>query len=608
MLLGIAILILFVTRYQMPFRLDDVLHIEWAQHHTFLDAWHPVRGEIVRSVRPIFAATVWILTHTAGADDYLPWHITLVLSFLIGLAFAGLTSRYISGRKSALYFTTGLYWFAFTPILNVLFWYGDLTYTIELCFITPAWYFGLRALFEKNNTFAILAFITGSLAVMAKEPALVLVHGIWIGALVFRWKELKELWKGEKGKKIFFTILYLLFLGVSFYVLLASPTKSNRFLNSHITNGHTSFFVADRLRYYGDVLLSIPGKLLLVTPLLYLAVIALMRKYRDFQLTRPGRDLLSVLGGLTISAAIAVVFVPNLPTFAVLLLACCIIVAVLTKKERRAALLALPFAICVIAILIALLFTVALVKTQLTELAVTLLVISGWAWSRIFDDLAKAAQPMLNKPRMQLAATLIGLSAILIVVYGFSSRLQKQEVLLKEVQEVRANSNDAIKWMARHLPYDSQIGVAGYRLYGIGSPDDLTSKDDETKLRSQYTFVQGYVRIYLEDLGRKDLHVGYLEDSAFVSRVLDSMRSEGNGYLFLQSDLDLKRFHGQDGKPGLLNTKDTLVQQFAKGPYPAEIWELRPMPKVEQTVVIDTFTPPPSTPAPTAKPKVKTKP
>jgi hypothetical protein len=60
---GLALLLIFTTIYQMPFRMDDVLHIEWAQKHSFWDAWHPVDGEIVRSVRPIFAGTIWLLTH-----------------------------------------------------------------------------------------------------------------------------------------------------------------------------------------------------------------------------------------------------------------------------------------------------------------------------------------------------------------------------------------------------------------------------------------------------------------------------------------------------------------------------------------------------------------
>src|SRR5579864_484936 len=89
---GVSILILFTTVYLMPFRLDDVLHMDWAREHSFWDAFDITRGEIVRSVRPVFAITIWVLTHTAGIDHYLPWHIVLVGSFLIGLGYAGKTA------------------------------------------------------------------------------------------------------------------------------------------------------------------------------------------------------------------------------------------------------------------------------------------------------------------------------------------------------------------------------------------------------------------------------------------------------------------------------------------------------------------------------------
>jgi len=574
-LAGIAILILFVTKYQMPFRLDDVLHIQWAQEHTFWDAWHPVRGEIVRSVRPIFAATIWLLTHYAGMDDYLPWHITLVLSFLIALAFAGLTSRYISQRNSPLYFTTGLFWFAFTPILNFLFWYGDLTFTIELLFVTPAWYFGLRALFEKKIGFWLLAMFSGSMAVMSKEPALVLVHGVLVGSAIVRFKELKEIWRNNATKKWLFVVLYLLFLGVSLYVLFVSPTRSNRFFSLNSEDANLSFFIKDRLRYYSDVLLSLQGRLLLVTPIIYVAIIGLLRKNRDFELTRPGKDIFSVLGALVFSAAIAVVFISSLPALAIALLASCIIAAVTMKHERKAALLMLPFAICAITILAALLITVALVKTQLTELSVTLLVIVGWAWSRVTGDLVRTLQPVLKLPRMQLLFTIAGVATAFVIIYGFRYKIEKQERLLTDVRNVRLNSNDAIKWAAKHLPYRSVLGVAGYQLHGIGAADDLTSKDDGTKLRQQYTFLQGYIRIYLQNLGRHDISVAYLEDTTLVNEVLDSMRSEGNTYVFLQSDLDLKRFHGDGIRKPLLTMWDTMVCQFKRPPYPTEIWHVR---------------------------------
>ena len=169
-----AILLLFTTRYLMAFRLDDVLHIQWAHTHTLFGALDPKHGSIVRSFRPIFASTIWLLTHTAGMEHYLPWHVTLVGSFLIGLGYAAKTSRYIASAPSALYAVALLYWIAFLPILNVLFWYGDLTFTIELMFTCSAWFYLLRGMLEAKLGAFILGSLLGVFAVMTKEPAIVL--------------------------------------------------------------------------------------------------------------------------------------------------------------------------------------------------------------------------------------------------------------------------------------------------------------------------------------------------------------------------------------------------------------------------------------------------
>src|SRR3954468_9666232 len=77
---AIAILVLFTTRYLMPFRLDDVLLMDWALRHNPLDAFDPLKGQIINSVRPMYALTAYALTHLAGWWHPFWWHVTLVLS------------------------------------------------------------------------------------------------------------------------------------------------------------------------------------------------------------------------------------------------------------------------------------------------------------------------------------------------------------------------------------------------------------------------------------------------------------------------------------------------------------------------------------------------
>src|SRR5205085_1634040 len=128
------------------------------------------------------------------------WHLTLTLSLLTGLAFAGLTARYLAERWYALQISIVLYWVAFAAILNVFFWYSDLTYGLELAFVGPAWYLGLRGMYEARLRFWLIGMVSACLAVMSKEPALVLVHVVLLGSFTMNRHEIIVLWRTQKPR------------------------------------------------------------------------------------------------------------------------------------------------------------------------------------------------------------------------------------------------------------------------------------------------------------------------------------------------------------------------------------------------------------------------
>jgi hypothetical protein len=564
---GLAIVIIFTTVYLMPFRLDDVLHMDWAREHSFWDAFNVSRGEIVRSVRPVFAMTIWLLTHTAGAYHYFPWHLTLVGSFLIGLAYAGKTARYIAKQDSALYFTAGFFWLAFLPILNVLFWYGDLTFTLELFFVAPAWYYGLRGLFEGRMSFWILSIFCGILAVLAKEPALLLIHGVFAGAFIFCFDDVKKAWHGNSLiQKIAAALLYLLLLLVSVKLYVASPTRSNRFFSiGTLSHDQLMFFVNDRLRYYGETLLNPIARLLLGFPLVYWILRQFIRK---------NITLSKSFVVIIISAVLAFFTIKSLIILAAILILTPIL-NIIREKEKRIHSLVLLFAVSAVIILAVLLITVMLVKTQLTELSFVLLIIAGVYWALMGREIALLASPYLTKKSIRNSLAFISVLILACIFYAGLPVVKVKERLLRDVRDVRNNANDAIKWMGAHLPANSSVVVTAPSLYGLGFADEMTSKDDEYKLYAQYTFLQGYVRSYFLALNRTDISLGYLEDSVKLSQVLDSCRSQGNYYLFLQTGLDVDRFHSAiDGKMQLFKN-DSLLMKLTKGSYPSEVWILR---------------------------------
>jgi hypothetical protein len=566
---GLALLLIFTTIYQMPFRMDDVLHIEWAQKHSFWDAWHPVDGEIVRSVRPIFAGTIWLLTHYGGLQNYFPWHITLVGSFLIALAFAGMTARYISGREAALYFTTAIYWIAFMPILNVLFWYGDLTFTIELMFVCAAWYAGLRGLLEGKMLAWMIGCLAASLGIMSKEPAIPLIFGVWIGAIVFRWSEFRAIWQRHSTwKRVAFVAAFLLPVASAVYIMIVSPTKSNRFIDLGMPADQLELAITERIEYYSAILLSPTARILLLAPIVFLIL--------DLVTKRFGDGVGQFVTRLVLSCIFAFLFFYPLWLALLLLIGCLLIIGIKHPSESRAAWLSLPFALCVVVVVCAVLITSMVAKAQLTELAVTIIVISGWAWAKVWEDGVRVVSPLLQTLQAKVVA---GVSCFIVLYAGImlaSPKIAAQEQLLRDVKAVRENANDAITWSAKNIARNATLAGTAYTIHGIASNEELTVQSDRAKLTQQATFAGGFVEVYLGVLGRKDIRLALLSDSLTAMRALDSMRTAGNGYLFLQTALDSALFHGLEFPNDFLKKNDTMLAKFDKGPHRSEIWYLRP--------------------------------
>jgi hypothetical protein len=553
----------------MPFRLDDILLMDWAMKHRLLDAFDPVGGQLVNSYRPVFALAAFVLTHVAGWAHPFWWHLTLTLSLLTGLAFVGLTARYLAERWYALQISTALYWLAFTAILNVFFWYSDLTFGLELAFTAPAWYFGLRGLYEARLKLWLLAMGCASLAVMSKEPAFVLVHVVLVGSFAIERNGIVAEWlKRPRSEQMIAIAGYAILLAITAFIILVSPTRGNRFFT--LSSPDLGHYIRDRVDYYSSVYLAVGPRLLLFFPVAYSTLSLLF--LRRAAPRRPMDILLMTVLSLVATLLLFSNILIALPLLTLALAA----LSVYPNAEMHRARRMLPFLACILIASGALLFTIQLVKTQLTEVAMLTLIISGWGWSFWMEEVGTVRR-LHTGGQARRGLTLASLA--ILAVSGTAMifpRLARQERLLRQVRDVRKNSNDALTWAAEHLPQHSLFAVAQYRLHGIENMGDLTSKDDETKLREQYTFEAGFVYYVLEVLGRRDIQHAYLANPALLPRVLGAMRVEKNAYLFLQSELDLKLFHGADaGQPPLLGANDTLVAQFARGPYPSEIWMLR---------------------------------
>ena len=558
--LGIAVFALFTTRYRMPFRLDDVLLMQWSQGNSLADAFNPIKGQMVNSFRPMFSVVAWLLTNFAGWDHPFWWHFTLDLSLLTGITFTGLTARYVSGNWQALQISIVLYFVAFLSILNIFFWYSDLTYGLEICFTAATWYFALRGMNEANLRLWFTGIVLGIFAVLSKEPAFVLVHVVILGSFLLERHRIIQRWK-EKNF-VAAMVGYAILLIITLWVAFVSPTKGNRFFS--LTSHDLAFFVQDRIRYYSETYLSVTARVLLFFPVVYSFFRTIYKRAFDqFAYVSVISLVLSLLLFQSITLAIPIVIFMLLT------------IGTLPNSEQEKVRRLFPFLLCLAIAMVALLFTIQLVKTQLTEAALLTSIISSWAWCVWTEDLQKAILPF-RRSKIFVCGNVAGALALLVVVViGIRPKIVKEEQLLRDVRDVRQNANDAVQFAANSLPAGSLLAVTDYQLYGIDGPYAITGKDNETKLADQYTFAGGFVFDALGVLGRHDLQRTFLRDSLMLPRVIEAMRQYPNSFILLQSKLDIDRFHGNNGNPPILVSTDSLVARFTSGPYPCEIWKLK---------------------------------
>lgn len=550
---ALGLVLLFPLRYGMPFRLDDVLLMEWSNAHSLLDAFHPVRGQMVNSLRPMFSVTSWLLTHIAGSAHPIVWQFVLTGLLVTALVMLARIARYIASSDSALIATPLLYLIGFTSILNVFFWFSDLTFALELAFTTLAWFYSVRGLLHARSGSWAFGMLAGILAVLSKEPAIVMVHVVLLGtAMLFR-HDVIAAWRERSPKERFLAVaLYFVLVAVTLWILFASPTRTNRFFA--LSDPALRAYMSDRLSYYNTVLSSPLARVLLYFPIVFSCSRALW--FQALDALSPKLAILAVL------SLLASVFVLKTA-----LVALPVLVLLMTMRAVRSrdhsALLLLPYLATIFLAFGTLLVTIQLVKTQLTEIAFMLTLIATWGWI----ETARTFVPLLRRsPNVSIVALTL---VVIVVLDGAYPRLRRQEGVLREAAAVRWNANDAVTWSARHLPLGSTLLVTTYSLHGFRGPGELTASDDESKLRQQPTLDAGYVYVFLEQLQRRDIERGFLEDASRVPHVLEAYRHVPNSFLFLQTAID------RDRLTPLLTPRDTLVARFARPPYPSEIWWLR---------------------------------
>jgi hypothetical protein len=410
--------------------------------------------------------------------------------------------------------------------------------------------------------------LLGSLAVLSKEPAFVLVHLVLLGSFLLERHQISVAWDGKTRSNRYLAItVYAILLGVTAWVALVSPTKANRFFPL-ATPGFQNL-VRERIMYYSAIYLSVTARILLFTPMVY----AFIRTVFERKMKMSSAARFSFFSFFAI--VLALLCFQNILISIALVTFIFLSLATIPSAEQGSVRRLLPFVACLVIASGALLFTIQLVKTQLTEAALLSSILASLAWCVWGGDFIRVIQPIRSKKAF-ISVTISGISLIgIALIIGIWPRIVREERLLREVRDVRQNANDAMLWSAMNLPPGSLLAVTDYNLYGIDGSGAITAKDDETKLAEQPTFAGGFVFDALAVLGRTDFRRTFLTDSVLLPRVLNAMRGEPDSYILLQSKLDFDLFHGLDDHNPLVSMHDSLVAQFSRGPYPCEIWMLR---------------------------------
>ena len=181
----VAISLLIPLLFPVYFRDDDVYYIYWARTHGFLDSFDPGKAALFGMFRPVQNIVWWLLFHGAGLNPY-PYQVVLTFTYLVGVVcFIGFAATALS--KPVAWLTSVAYLIAFHFLTYIIFWFSDFTYTLELMLAHAA----LWCLATTVNSFswprvsAGLGLFTG--AVLAKEPAAIMVPAGFAYLVFLRW-------------------------------------------------------------------------------------------------------------------------------------------------------------------------------------------------------------------------------------------------------------------------------------------------------------------------------------------------------------------------------------------------------------------------------------
>jgi hypothetical protein len=472
---GILLISLLIpSLFPVYFREDDVVYLNWARSHGWLDCFKPSQAILFGMFRPVQNLTWWCLYRFAGINPA-PYHVAIVFTYLASLAaFVAFVRTAVSTRAALVSLTA--YAILFYFLTYIIFWFSDLTYTLELMFAHAAlWLFAL-SLKHKTRRHLAGAVVLFIAAVAAKEPAALIVPLVCAQLIAMQWPHVNPALR----RRSILAAGLMLAAGLA-WILLNSSLQSRQGIPLDQGAAAIIAFVLARWSYYAGILTTVPAILL------WAAVFFWLSRAKRLLESPGGSRILWI--SITLSCA-AALLLKMAPSVALLVLLLAFPLMVLSRE---------PVGLGAVWAAPALLGIMTLdytVRTYLVEASFGLALIAGTAMLPLVDHLSPGLARLAR--RHLKGALLLVLGGGLAVAALMGPLVLRKLHALTLLSANRQNFAGAISYVVQHqseLP--APLIIIDYGDMGLVYERDLIRLPDEEKAMRQKTMTSQSLDLFL---------------------------------------------------------------------------------------------------------------
>lgn len=474
-----AVSFLLPLAFPVYFRDDDVAYLQWARTHGFLDSLDPGKATLFGMFRPVQNIVWWLLYHAAGLNPY-PYQVVITLTYLVAFGcFAGFAATALS--RSVALMTVAAYLAGFHFLMYIIFWFSDLTYTLEIMLAHAALWCLASAVnvFSRVRLAAGLALFLG--AVLAKEPAAVMIPCGFAFLVFLRWKTL------SKGDRIRLAGVAVFLVAAGALWILLNPSLRSR---QGIPGGSLAVawrtFIQPRWDYYARSFTAPPALIIVAAPIF----LVLQRLIRSSGIPVAGRTVLA----LTAAAVLTLLLKRNPAILLAVLIGASLVLVLLRHPAGLGAVMAVPALLGIMTI-------GYMIRTYLVEASFGLALACGVAFQecRMAFPAAAFRRHTTRRVKWAVMAAAAGMAALAMLVLfpSFSEKLAALR-LLSANRQTLAMAVEYLSDGGNEIP--GTLLVIDYQDMGLVYERDILPMRDIEKAARQKTMSSSALHGFLHPI------------------------------------------------------------------------------------------------------------